>query len=189
MRVLVFDVPTGQLVKAVTSLRELSQELRTSWAKTPTDAELQVMNEQWNNPPVIEPDEDGNPAVQPEPLGLTARVSVETPAPTVEYGQEAVAGDEEQPDGTWLQTWTVQERFGIEEFRAHVRAAIVSLWWEKMNAAPTVSEVAGESGHYGPMMTARSDRMRPKLVAAMQNVASASTHDELRAVYENIVGA
>lgn len=159
---IVITTPDGQTkVQTVTSLRELKAAIpglgQASFPGAPSDAWLIANN-------------------------IPARLSQETAQPTTEYGQTAVADDELQPDGTWLQTWAVQS-ITLAEAKQALALAIADLYVGKVTAATPAQLLAG--GYVGAIQT-RDTAFKPTLDDVAARVQAASTVAEAKAIADEL---
>jgi len=114
--------------------------------------------------------------------GLPARISAETASPATSFGQTAADDDERQPDGTWLQTWSVQQ-ITLAEAKSRLADLAVSTYWTKMQAVPSTSELTGAAGSYATVITDRETRFQPKLAQVRTDIQAASTVADAFAVF------
>jgi hypothetical protein len=148
----------------ITTYAELRQTFpQISWAGFPSDAQLQELN-------------------------LPARVSVETDPPTVaEFGEQAVADDERQPDGTWQQVWSIVPTITLEEAKAQLAALAIELYWRKtVLDQPTVVELTSANADPAAVLTARRDKYRPTLLNVRNAILAAATVAECWELYKTL---
>lgn len=124
----------------------------------------------------------GPTQLQLDDLHINAHLGTEVERPPLEFGQGAVTADVRQPDGTWLQTWTVTT-ISLPEAKGQLAEMIAGVYRAKVTD-PTAQQLL--AGGYVGAIQARDNNFKPTLDDIAARVQGAGSVAEAKAIADEL---